>query len=136
MKDSVLLSMEHKSREISFSVTITRAVHEHAQRKRHEWDEVEFWQRLSKEDNINLNFNIFLFLPCFILASLYSFLMMQLYAFRISLLFTGNHNSKIYASFSLHCSCLKGLWNCLWQFLDRRNQRYYYSNIQRWLQQK
>lgn len=98
MKDSVLLSREHKARGISFSVTISREVY--AQRKRHEWEEVEFWQRLSKGDNINLNFNIFSFLTCFILASLYSFLMMQLCTFKISLLFIGNHNSKIYASFS------------------------------------
>lgn len=45
MKESVL-SMEHKAREFSFSVAISRTAH--AQRKRHEWDEVEFWAKVDQ----------------------------------------------------------------------------------------
>lgn len=46
LKDSVLLSMEYKAREFSFSVTISRTVH--AQRKRHKWVEVEFWAKVEQ----------------------------------------------------------------------------------------
>lgn len=46
MKDSVLLPMEHKAREFSFSLKISRTVH--AQRKRHKWVEVKFWAKVEQ----------------------------------------------------------------------------------------